>query len=188
MKFSFGIVLAVLLLFSPVCAQDPSAADAPASKQDIEKLLVAMHLDERMRLVMEDSRKRSQSLAEEVVKKDFPELTVEQRAQLKELYDEMIKDIYKDDPVSAVLQDIVPIYQRHLTESDSQQLITFYSSPVGQKVLRELPEITSETMQVWSSHLQPRIEAAISRLKDRAERMVEEDGKKQNPNQPKGKS
>jgi hypothetical protein len=45
-------------------------------------------------------------------------------------------------------------------------------------MLRELPAITSEAMQVSSSYLQPRMEAAVSKLKEKVEHMVEEDRKR----------
>jgi hypothetical protein len=180
MKFSFGVVLAALLLFSSARSQEAPGADVPASKQDIEKLLVTMHLNERLRLVIEDSRKQSQSTVADVLKKDFPEITGDRSSQLRELGNEMIEGIYKDYPVDEILEDMVPVYQRHLTKSDSDQLIVFYSSPVGRKVLRELPAITSEAMQVWSSHLRPRIEAAIAEVKEKAASMAEQDGKMKN--------
>jgi hypothetical protein len=116
----------------------------------------------------------------EILQKELPEATVDERSRLREMADEMIEGVYKDYPIDALLQDMVPVYQRHLTKSDCDQLIAFYSSPVGQKVLRELPAITLEAMQVSSSHMRPRIEAAISKLKERAERMAEEDRKKKN--------
>jgi len=62
------------------------------------------------------------------------------------MMNEMVDDIDRDYPMDEILNDMVPIYQRHLTKSDSDELITFYSSPVGQKVLRDLPAITSEAM------------------------------------------
>lgn len=185
MKVSLGIILGVLLTLASAWAQDMPATDVPASKQDIEKLLVVLHLRERTQLIMENSRKQSKSMITEILQKDLPEATEDERSQLREVADEMIEGVYKEYPIDALLRDMVPVYQRHLTKSDSDQLIAFYSSPVGQKVLREMPAITSEAMQVSSSYLQPRIEAAIGKLKERAERMAEEDRKKKNATEPK---
>jgi hypothetical protein len=42
---------------------------------------------------------------------------------------------------------MIPAYQKHFTKSDIVAINTFYSSPVGQKVLEELPAVMQEGMQ-----------------------------------------
>jgi hypothetical protein len=42
---------------------------------------------------------------------------------------------------------IVPIYQKHVSKADLAAVTAFYSSPAGQKILKELPAIMSESMQ-----------------------------------------
>lgn len=42
---------------------------------------------------------------------------------------------------------IIPIYDRHLTREDIRGLIEFYQSPLGQRLLQVLPQITQESMQ-----------------------------------------
>lgn len=178
MRCLLGIVLGVLLTISSAWAQQVPSSDVPASKQDIEGLLVALHVRERTQLIVENSRKQTKTMLSDILYKELPEASKEELSQLQGMIDEMVDDIDKDYPIDAILQDMVPVYQRHLTKSDSDELIAFYSSPVGQKVLRELPAITSEAMQVSTSHLQPRMEAAVSKLKAKIQRMVEEDQKK----------
>src|ERR1039458_6881808 len=94
------------------------------------------------------------------------------------MINEMVDDIDRDYPMDAILNDMVPIYQRHLTKSDADELIAFYSSPVGQKALRELPHITEEALQGSTSELQPSVETDVGKLKEKVERMAEEDRKK----------
>ena len=178
MRSLLGVVFGMLLAVSAAWAQQVTSSDVPASKQDIERLFVALHVRERQQLILENSHKQAKTMFNEILQKELPEASKEERAQLQGIIDEMIDDIDKDYPMDAILKDMVPIYQRHLTKSDSDELITFYSSPIGQKVLRELPAITTEAMQVSSSYLQPRMEAAISKLKEKVERMAEEDRKK----------
>ena len=71
---------------------------------------------------------------------------------------------------------MVPIYQRHLNSSEEQALVEFYSSAVGQKMLRELPAMLGELSQALTSRIQPRVEAAAVNLKDEMIRMLEEEG------------
>jgi hypothetical protein len=178
MKCLLGIVFGLLLTVSAGWAQQVPPGDVPASKQDIERLFVALHVRERTQLIVENSRKQTKTMLSDILHKELPEASKEEVSQAQGMIDEMVDDIDKDYPIDAILKDMVPVYQRHLTKSDSDELIAFYSSPVGQKVLRELPAITSEAMQVSNSHLQPRMEAAIHKLRKRLERMVEEDQKR----------
>jgi len=178
MRCLLGVAFGVLLAVSATWAQQVTSSDVPASKQDIERLFVALHVRERQQLILENSRKQAKTMLNEILQKELPETSKEELPQMQAMIDEMIDDIDKDYPMDAILKDMVPIYQRHLTKSDSDQLIAFYSSPVGQRMLRELPAITSEAMQVSSSYLQPRMEAAVGKLKEKVEHMVEEDRKK----------
>ena len=43
---------------------------------------------------------------------------------------------------------LVPVYQKHLTESDLQGMIEFYQTPVGKKYAQKTPLIMQESMQV----------------------------------------
>jgi hypothetical protein len=181
MRYCLEVTLSLILTVAAATAQQASASDAPASKQDIQRLMAAMHSRQRIELVMEDSRQQTKTMFEEILHKELPEANNDELVQIQRMIDDMIDDIGKDYPIDAVLQDMVPVYQKHLTRSDSDGLIAFYSSPLGPKVLRELPAVTSEAMQVSNSHLQPRMEAAISKFKDRVIHMAEEDRKKNMP-------
>src|SRR5262249_42889308 len=80
-----------------------------------------------------------------------------------------------DDIVGAQLDDlinaIIPIYQRHLTKTDIEEMIRFYSSPVGQKLLREQPQIIQESMQAGAAAQQRRIEEMNAKIQERLQEM-----------------
>jgi uncharacterized protein len=181
MRHRSGAVLLVLLALSQSLAQQVSSSDAPASKEDIQKLLVVLHVRERTQAIMEESVKQTKKMLSDILPKELPDASQDEIAKAQSMINEMIDGIGKDYPVDAVLQDMVPVYQKHFTKADLEAVIAFYSSPVGQKVLREFPAVTSEAMQVSNSHLQPRIEAAIDKLKERLAQMAEEDQKKNPP-------
>jgi len=187
MKCLCGIVFALFLAISASWAQQVSSSGGPASKQDIERLFVALHVRERQQLIVDNSRKQAKTMLNEILQKELPEASKEEFSQMRKMIDEMIDDIEKDYPMDEILKDLVPIYQKHLTQSDADKVIAFYSSPVGQKILRELPAITEESFQVSTSYLQPRMEAAVSKLKEKLERMTEEDRNKKGatPTEPK---
>ena len=60
-----------------------------------------------------------------------------------------------------------PIYHNHFTHQELKELIAFYKTPLGQKVLKELPLLTQEGMEAgsrWGTSLGPAIQ---ERLLDR---------------------
>jgi len=66
------------------------------------------------------------------------------------------KEIRPEDFVNLV----IPIYARHYSENDLDGLIAFYSSPLGQKVTREMPAVMSESVvvgQEWGRKLSAQI-------------------------------
>jgi hypothetical protein len=86
----------------------------------------------------------------------------------------------KDMPIDGMLDDMIPVYQKHLSRGDVDAMSTFYASPTGQKLLREMPAMTAESMQAAGPHIQGMMEKVM----DRAEKMAEEDRKKQSGSQP----
>jgi hypothetical protein len=59
---------------------------------------------------------------------------------------------------------IIPIYDRNFTDEEVKQLIIFYSSPVGKKILEKMPPIMQECMQVgknWGADLYEKVAARL---------------------------
>ena len=52
MRCLLGVVFGVLLAVSAAWAQQVTSSDVPASKQDIERLFVALHVRERQQLIL----------------------------------------------------------------------------------------------------------------------------------------
>src|SRR5262249_37793516 len=89
----------------------------------------------------------------------------------------MVDDIMADLPIDEMLEAMVPIYQRHLTRSDIEEGIRFYSSPVGQKLLREQPQMIQEGMRAGAQIQQQRMGPIMDKIRERTEKMVEEQEK-----------
>lgn len=168
--------LGVFLFFALGAAGQEQMTSAPATKQDIEKLFVAMHIRERMEILIADSRKQSRIFLANYLLKQVPGAS-EKQDQVQAMVDEMLDGIFKEYPIDAILNDTIPIYQKHLSEPDVDAIVAFYSTPVGQKVLHELPAILSESSQITQSRLQPRLQDAAAKLTERLTRMIEEDPK-----------
>jgi hypothetical protein len=64
-------------------------------------------------------------------------------------------------------QKIIPIYAKHFDEVELQGLIEFYSSPLGRKVVSELPAVVQESFvvgQEWGREIAARV---LARLKEK---------------------
>jgi hypothetical protein len=73
---------------------------------------------------------------------------------------------------------MVPVYQKHLTKGDIDGLVAFYSSPTGQKMLKELPEIMAESMQTMMPILRKSMDGMGQRMQEEIAAMLKESEKK----------
>ena len=59
-----------------------------------------------------------------------------------------------------MIEMVIPIYQKYLTEEDIQAINAFYNTPEGQKLIRVQPYIMQESMQAgqqWGEELSNRV-------------------------------
>ncbi len=81
----------------------------------------------------------------------------------QEFWDEFEKEIKAEDLVNL----IIPIYDKHFTEEEIDQLIDFYNTPIGKKSIEVLPMITQESLiagQKWGQQLGEKV---VQRLRDK---------------------
>jgi uncharacterized protein len=145
--------------------------DAPATREDVLKLFDVMKIHEQMTSVMTTIATQQRTMMHEGMRKHFPQISDAELARL----DKFTTDTMKDMPIDGMLDDMIPVYQKHLSKGDVDAMSTFYASPTGQKLLREMPAMTAESMQAAGPHIQGMMEKVM----DRAEKMAEEDRKKQ---------
>lgn len=75
-------------------------------------------------------------------------------------------DFMKDVRTEELIDLIVPIYDRNLTQDDVKDLIRFYESPTGKKFVSVLPKITQESMVVGEKWGREMAERVIKKLQD----------------------
>jgi uncharacterized protein len=166
--------LLVLLWVLAVVPYGFAQADAPASREDVLQLFDTMKIREQMTMVMESVAKQQHTMLRDTMRKRFPQITDQELAHL----DQFSADIIKDLPIDGMLDDMIPVYQKHLTKADVDAMGAFYASATGQKLLKEMPAMTAESMQA----ARPRIQAMMDKVMDRAEKMArEEQEKKESP-------
>jgi hypothetical protein len=76
-------------------------------------------------------------------------------------YMQRVMNLYTSDEMIA---DMSALYQKHLTRSDVDGIIAFYSSPAGQHMLDMVPVIMQEFMPVVMNRMQERIKPVIDEM------------------------
>ncbi len=141
-----------------------TAADAPASKEDVERYFHAVHSHDMMQKMMEAMSKPMHQMVREQCIKDKDKLPADCEARIDKMMDDMMKQM----PFDQMMQAMVPAYQKHFTKADMDALVAFYDGPTGQKLLRELPSVTAEGMEV----IMPIMRKSIDKMTDRAQQQV----------------
>ncbi|HZX71026.1 MAG TPA: DUF2059 domain-containing protein [Rhodanobacter sp.] len=66
-----------------------------------------------------------------------------------------------------LLERMVPVYQQHFTAADVTGLLKFYKSPLGQKVITQMPVTMAEGMRIGQQWGRERGEAMIKELQQK---------------------
>jgi len=169
MKRLLPILILGLLCSAATWAQQ-TAADAPATKEDVQKYLDAVHSREMMAQMVEAMAKPMHQMIHEQYLKEKDILPADFEAGMDKKLDDMMKSF----PWNEMLQSMVPVYQKYLTKGDIDALVAFYSSPTGQKLLRDLPAMTGEAMQAMMPILQKQIDGMNERLQQQVAQMLKD--------------
>jgi hypothetical protein len=162
--------LAIILFAATAAFAQLATGDTPASKEDIQKLFDVMQIHQQMRQVMDAMMKQQSAMIHETLKQRYPQTSADRIARA----DRMIQDTMKDLPMDAILDDMIPIYQKHFSKTDIAAMSTFYASPTGQKMMQEMPALTTESMQASYARMQKQMDT----IRQKAEQIVKEDQEK----------
>jgi uncharacterized protein len=156
--------MTVVLAAAIGLAQQTSPTESPATKEDVETLFTTMHIREQVRGMMETTMAQMKQITHENVKKRMPNITQKELDRIDEMTDTTMKGYNIDE----VFNDMIPIYQRHLSKADVTAMLVFYKSPTGKKLLREQPAMIAESMEVSRA----RMEKVLGELMDKVEHMT----------------
>jgi hypothetical protein len=168
------LALTTCLVFAVTGIAQQSAADAPATKEDIQKYLEVMHSREMMTKMMDAMSKPMHQMMHEQYLKDKDKLPADFEARMNKIMDDYMKNL----PVEEMVQAMIPAYQKHFTKGDVDGLVAFYSSPIGQKVIQELPAITAEAMQSMMPLMRKQMDVMTHHMQEQVAQMIKESGVK----------
>jgi hypothetical protein len=168
------IIASLCLAFGWIAGAQEGAADAPASKEDVEKYLQVMHSQDMVGKMVDAMAKPMHQMIHQQYLKDKDKLPADFEARMNRMMDESMKTF----PWDEMIQSMVPVYQKHFTKGDIDALVAFYSTPTGQKLLQEMPAVTAEAMQSMMPLLQKHVEAMNERMQQEIAAMKKESDEK----------
>ena len=164
------LVTFLCLSTSSLLAQAAPSPASPASKEDVQKLFAVMNLRQQMLSIMDSMVKQQSEMMRDSLKKRSPQISDAEIQRLETAMHEMMKEF----PYATMLNDMIPVYQKHLTKADVAAMTAFYSSPTGKKLLREMPSMTTESMQA----AYPTMQAYMEKVMARVDAMAQEEHEK----------
>jgi uncharacterized protein len=171
-----GLASALIGQQQPANVPDSSIL-RPTSAQ-VTKFMEAMQTRSRLLSSLQTQREEIGTRVHNMFHKALPDATPAEKTKFENIVANSLGNIFANYPIDDVLRDMIPIYQSHFSESDLTQIISFYSSPVGQKVLREMPTISAELVRVSDARLQPQIDDAMRNVAEGLQEMVDAEGGK----------
>lgn len=143
----------IVLIGISLCASSSFAAQA--TDQQVQKLLQTMNIDEILQQTMQQIRPQLDQQAYEtvkyIVKND--QLSPQEQVIANELSDQM----YAQSKKITAWDNLQPIYQKIYKDvysaEEVQAQIDFYSTTIGQSILKKSPQIAQESMKIMNSQL-----------------------------------
>ena len=186
---ALGMMMLPCAAFTQAPAAPPSTAPAAAAstaipadqqptKEQLTKLFELMRIKQQIssmtKMMPAMMRQQMQAHVKEM-QKNHPELAAmteeQQQASMnvESKFMEKVVDLYTSDEMIA---DMEGIYQKHLTRSDVDGIIAFYSSPAGQHMLDMAPVIMQEYMPMMMQRTQERIKPLMDEMSKELEAIV----------------
>ena len=166
MRLLPGFVLALLCAATGWAQQ--SGADAPATKEDVQRYLDVIHSREMMTQMVDAMIKPMHQMIHEQFMKDKDKLPTDFEARMNKMMDDSMKSF----PWDEMIQAMVPVYQKHFTKGDIDAIVAFYSAPTGQKMLKEMPAMMSEATQSMMPIIRKQMEAMTERIQQEVAQML----------------
>lgn len=196
MKKAYSVMVALGLAFAPFAlAQSKAAPSAPASqapagatavvpadqqatREQLTKLFEVMRLRQQFdsmtkmmpAIVQQEVHQQMEQMAAAIP--GGKQLSPQQQTAFDKLTEKYLQKANKLYPTDEMVNDAVAVYQRHMSRSDVDAYITFYSSTPGQHLLDAQPVIMKEYMPVVSDKVQSRTKELYAEMAQDMEEFI----------------
>ncbi len=152
----------------PKTSEETFGPDAPTHDQ-VMTLLDLLQVRKTMTAMVDGMKQVMKQGAEKAFHERVPNPSPKQLEALHGMMDDAIGEM----PIDEMVEAVVPIYRRHLTKSDVEEMIRFYAGPVGQKLLREQPQMLQEAMRAGAAIQENRMDQILIKVKEGAQKLIE---------------
>ncbi|MGA3045162.1 MAG: DUF2059 domain-containing protein [Terracidiphilus sp.] len=145
----------------------PAAVTIPADQQptreQLAKLFELMRIKQQLAAVtqmMPALMQQQFTTTATQFRKDHPEMTSttpEQQQAIAKVMSRFAQQAMSLYGVDEIIEDMSSLYQKHLSRSDVDGIITFYSSPAGQHMIDMTPVIMREFIPTVTQRVQERV-------------------------------
>lgn len=154
-----AVVLIAFAVVSPAHAMDEH-------KKEVIKELLDITGADQIALIMASNSSKAMI---EMLKKTKPDTP----PAVFKIIDEEVNNVFKDELATGSLDELMyPLYDEKFTTPELEEILAFYKTPTGQKVIKVLPGLTQQGMiigQKWAQGLAPK-------LQERLQVRLEEEG------------
>ncbi len=164
-----------VLLFLLVSLATLTFAQAPAqpTRDDVLKFFEIMRVRQSMEDVRTAAVEQAKASVRALISDELPHATAPQVAELEGMVERMIQAYTIDNTID----DLIPIYQRHMSKDDLEAMNSFFSSPAGQKFLDTEPVIANEALQVVNGKTEKQVASSMAAIYNRIDEMKAQSGK-----------
>jgi hypothetical protein len=188
---ALGVMMLPCAVFAQTPAAQPSTAPAaflpepsviPADQQPTKEQLIKLFELMRVRDQLATVTKMIPALVQQQMKaqmqqmrKDHPEMALmsEEKQQaagmVMDKFMARVFDIYTPDEM---ISDMAAIYQKHLSRSDVDGMIAFFSTPAGQRMVAMTPVIMQEYMPMVMQRMQERMKPLTDEMSKEMEQIA----------------
>ncbi|WP_204355729.1 MULTISPECIES: DUF2059 domain-containing protein [Marinobacter] len=146
------------LAFTLALATSSAALADAASTAEAEKLLDAINMEETL------DRSISQML----------DVQLNQQPSLKPYKDVMLRFFSKYMSYDNIKPDLVSIYADAFTAEELRELNAFYTTDIGQKAIRTMPDLMAKGAQMGAQRVQAHIGELRTMIAEEAERLEQQ--------------
>lgn len=189
MKNLFAAAALAALTIAPwACAQSPAASTAPAAQQPAAEASAEVPPDQqatreqltrlfdvmRLRKQFDSMTKMMPAIVQQQVHEQMAEmaaaipngkqLSPEQQAAFDKLTDKYLQKATTLYPADEMMDDAMTVYRHHMSRTDADAYIAFYSSQPGQHLLDAQPVIMKEYMPVVTGKVQERTKTLYAEM------------------------
>jgi hypothetical protein len=169
-----AIASAIIVICAPAAfAATPASSADPAVVAATKQMMASMKIRDVMLASMRqvDQQMPAQLRASMSASIDSaPDMTAAQKADAHKKLDAALPTLEAqmhatfNDPslIDDILAEMVPLYTDTYTLDEIRQLSAFYASPLGQKMLANMPTLMSRSMEISNRVMMPRIQKMMA--------------------------